>query len=355
MQGSHSKKNTAQITFLSISIILASSAFAGTMGPVCVPGNVTVPCPSNAWDLGAQALYLNPTIAGDLTYLDGYQGTQGFDVYNNRGNQWRWGFQIEGSYHYGTGNDIDATWYHLNATVHNNFNSSIFDTTFINAQLGAPPTYLQTATNQLSTSPTWDQVNVEFGQHVDFSDTSKARFHAGVEYARVKINSVNNAHWYDGGFVGIVYQQEQIRSTFNGFGPRGGLDLMYAFKNGVQIYGKSTVSLLIGHSGWTGSVVANHNASRHNFTTECYNGTAKRLVPEMEAKLGANYTWTMAYGDVTFDIGYMWLNYFNVLDGIHETNNVSADVANTRSDKRGLNDFGLDGLYLGLKWLGNFA
>lgn len=306
----------------------SSAVFAGTMGPVCVPGNVTVPCEATAWDFGAQALYLKPAYAGAFNHDTAFT-TNGFTQYQNNGPDWGWGFKIEGSYHYGTGNDVDLNWYHLSKATDSDVQDNFYFGT-----LSTPDSLA------LDTKPQWDAVNLEFGQHVDFSDYSKIRFHAGAQYARIKstdsialVNSTTTA---------------TRNLSYNGFGPRVGTDMSLNWGNGISIYGDAAASVLVGtshfsgHDGFAPGVV--------EATGGTYGGKNTAMVPELEAKLGATYTWAMAAGDMTIDAGYMWINYFNA-----HSFPVSTGSAITEYPAFTSTNFGLSGVYAGLKWVGNVA
>ena len=82
-----------------LSFTISSIGFAGTMGPVCVPGDVTVPCTMKQWDIGVQALYLKPTYRIDPGEL--FPLLPG--AVDEVGTKWAMAFALEGSYHFSTG------------------------------------------------------------------------------------------------------------------------------------------------------------------------------------------------------------------------------------------------------------
>ena len=313
----------------------SSAVFAGTMGPVCAPGNVTVPCEATAWDFGVQALYLQPVYDADLGYAGITGKTTGTHThFVDTDPKWGWGFKLEGSYHFNTGNDFDLNWYHFNKSSNR---------TFLNS------TTLNVDPNEsiaLTFKPQWDAVNFEFGQHVDFSEASKIRFHGGAQFARIKTTSSEVENIYPTATTVVEYYNQSM--TYSGFGPRLGADMAYNFGNGFATYANVATALLIGTSKFSNSEYIDTAGTVSG--THGWDGSKTAMVPEMEAKLGATYTFAMANGDLSIDAGYMWLNYFNAQHA-----EVGFEAYSPFNDHLAESDFALNGPFLGLKWVGNVA
>lgn len=324
----------------------SSAVFAGTMGPVCTPGSVTIPCPRTAWDFGAQALYLQSTHT-NADYFGSVVSGGGSENYLHVPNPWGWGFMIEGSYHFNTGNDLNLNWYHTDVGANQSFpigaGQSFVDVWADNWAPGA-----SVSTN---VSNKWDAVNLEFGQHVNFGEFVNVRFHEGVEYVHIKNSQTFNGTVVSAPATGGTSIPQSINSysTYNGFGPRVGADVGYGWNNGFSVYAKSAMSVLVGTNRFT------RNSSDPTFATTAgslvlpalsTSGTISTVNPELEAKLGASYSYAMAMGDLSVDIGWMWVNYFNVIQ--KSATPSSAGRGYIRSS-----DFGLQGPYVGLKWVGN--
>jgi hypothetical protein len=331
-------------TAVAVLALGSSAVFAGTMGPVCSAVNVTVPCESTAWDFGADALYLRPTV-GNGSVVGVNVPAADVNTYNYRTLQpnYNWGFKLEGSYHFNTGNDVNLNWYHLN----NGNNFTLGDVSLFNNNFVTTTSTAATA----SVSPNWNAVNLEFGQHVDFGEFKSIRFHGGVSYVRVNNEiAITQTGAVDSATVNSISGLER-NTTYNGFGPRLGADMTYDWGNGFGIYANGAAALYAGNSSSNDSYTLTDLAGvTQTGYPSSSNLSFTSVVPELEAKVGAKYTYAMAQGDLTLDVGWLWINYFqaNIARGPETSLTSNSPVPNAQN-------FGLEGLYFGLKWLGNVA
>jgi len=306
-----------------------SALFAGSMGPVCNGVNTTIPCEAKAWDFGAQALYLQPSLGANnlvATHIE----PNGSIQYDNADPNYSWGFKVEGSYHFNTGNDVNLNWSRVEKPTSNTFSGEDFGLSGIG---------ITSVSSNSSIKPSWNAANFEFGQRVNFGDMKIIRLHGGVAYARVASEVV-----YSGTAViaGTPFASNGKLSTiYNGFGPRVGADMAYSWSHGLGMYAHLASALLVGKQGFSDS---NHVGT---FAIPGRSGSTTAVVPEIEAKLGATYTYAMAQGDLTLNAGWMWIDY------IHANLYDTYDAGVSSSAGATTEDFALQGPYVGLKWVGN--
>lgn len=323
------------------------------MGPVCMMGNVTVPCANTGWDVGVQALYLKPSYSDELAWAGvnsstltsqpgGILTTLITDTQVENDPAWSWGFKLEAAYHFSTGNDLNLNWYHLVPKTTN----SIITTSFVDPVAPNGSIDGSASSDLLSIKPSWDAINLEFGQHVDFSQHKKIRFHGGVQFAQIKTAESANTTLIENRLIGqnlhdVITTATQISTTaqFYGFGPRVGADMSYLLDQGLAIYANGATAILTGKSKYTQTTTATSvtvgGPPNPTLSSDVAKGNRTAFVPEMEAKLGLKYTCAMSRGDLILDAGYMWINYFNAQTVLLEDSN-----------------FDMQGPFLGVKWLG---
>ncbi len=311
---------------IAVSILMLNSClgFAGTMGTVCTPENVTVPCASTYWDFGVQALYLKPTFSGNQYWYNfsGYHTDGVSNYFNQKNNDWDWAFRLEGSYHFGTGSDVTINWAHLDQKY------TTPGITYTSLVSGNTLGFAYDNTNQR-----WDAVNAELGQHANFGVFKDIRFHAGIQYTYLNRNDYAPLSVFDPVNVTTVYTANRTTQQFSGAGPRVGMDLAYNVTNSFAVYGKFAGALLIGDNKVDDISGPQQGPFSYSSTME--------VIPEFEGKLGLTYTHNMSQGQLIADAGYMVVNYFSVLE---LPGNVAA-----------ASNLAFQGPYAGLKWIGNLA
>jgi len=241
------KKTAIAALVLGFSSAASAAMYAPAPAPACAAGNVTVPCERSAWDLGVDALYLRSN--------DNQYSADGFTAANNNFRaKYGWGFRLEGSYHFGTGNDVTLNWAHYNKGS----GASVIATGGVLTRMFRSK---------------FDIVNMEVGQQADFGENFDVRFQGGVQY----FNVVENGN--GGGTAGIM-------DTAKGFGPRGGMKVKYDFGNGFGVFGDANAALVVAKVDLTGA------------------GRAYATVLSTDSALGMSYTHAMAQGDLTASLSW---------------------------------------------------
>lgn len=105
-----------------------------------------------------------------------------------------------------------------------------------------------------------------------------------------------------------------------------------------------------------GPRITSYGAGTASFTA----GNTRRVVPVLDAKLGADYTYVFnnaANSDLTLEAGWMVSNYFNAVDRLQTETILTADVSHPPPPSfsqsfqltgRTTSDFGIQGPYVSL-------
>ncbi len=300
--------------------------FAGTMETKDnLALNTTIPCYSDAWMFGFAAFTAQPS-TGNFTYSGFTENTtEGSHLQQLALNpQWAMGFLLETGYTFHKGTDLSIHWYHFN-------NQDDYPLDNAGTQLGFLNGTAQVASN-------WNVVHLEMGQVHNLSEYKFIRVHAGAQYLRLTTNR-NTQGFFTKETTQVVPEYSFQQAGFNGFGPRVGVNLYYGWANKLGIYGDFALGLFAGSKGF----------SQLPFDLQqdaTYAGSRDAVVPGVDMKVGITYAKSLSVGDIKLDVGWLLFNYFNV----HEYREVFTSSLSTIND----NDYGLQGPYLGFKWVSNF-
>jgi hypothetical protein len=340
------KKAALAVLALGVTGVASAAMYMPPAAAGCTVGNnVTVPCEKKGWSFAADALYVQTNNVGAVTsnVTGGFNTADATGAINNNvgdlGTDWNWGFQLAAAYYFGTGNDVNINWTHF---VHSTEET---DTAASGVMIG---NYLSdilntgASQNQVYTKldNDFNSVNFEFGQLVHFGEHVDSRFHGGLQWAQIDETLTQTG---SNTSVAAANDTNVIDSDFDGIGPRFGADTAYNFGNGFSLFGNVAGALLIGSINTTQTETFTNTAGAIVGQATSSSDTGNTVVPEAEAKLGVRFTKAMAQGDLSAEVGYQAVNYWNA-QNITDYN----DVGN--SDE---SDFGYNGIFFGLKWMGN--
>lgn len=253
----------------------------------CKKGDVSLPCKFDGWDFGGDALYLSSGSTNLATWISNTNPI----MFNYDAN---WGFRIEASRHFGTGNDFNINWAYIE-TGNQNFTDTS-GTLYPSGVVG----------QRFSQNGYLSMVNLELGQRVDFGEKWDMRFHAGMEITNLSDTMEATA----GGAPARDVASAQL------IGARAGIDVAYHVWDAFSFYTDGALGILYESTHLAGP--ANGSLATMAGNPQVTDMTMTGTATSVDFSIGLEYAYAVQQGDLTTRVG--WTAYqFNTVGTLPAT------------------------------------
>jgi hypothetical protein len=344
-----------------LSLILATIGLSGISLHAAAQLNVTVPQLKGGVIVGVEGIYAKPSTSnGDLDYAVisniPTNSTAPTAVISSvikavePGFDWGYGATL-GYVFPNTGNDVNLSYWHLDADGNNNIstmNSGLSLIYFTNNLAGI---CAQSGTSSAKSSININQVDATVGQYIDVGTNLHLHPFLGLRYADVKRDLNANCSitrpplttviaptslTYSGTTLNEVASET---SDFSGIGPVVGISGAYPIIAGVNLEGGVSGALLIEDLHMKSQQQMNFSGSRSidrrgdiniflpgtnqaNFSTN-----SRRITPNLAANLGLNYRYVFNnQSDLTLGVDYQAAEYWDAADRLVDAAILGAPV-----------------------------
>lgn len=272
----------------------------------CSSNSVSVPCEGDAWSFGADLLYAansSNVLSNSATNLVRRGFTADYGL----------GFNVMGSYHFGTGHDFSVNFAHVSKS-------------------STPVLTLNNTGGQNEDFESKYMVfNAELGHTLQMGEDVDVRFFGGLKYADLQNEA--DADTTD------ATPAEELK--VEAFGPRAGLNVNYQLSNSFALFTDLGVSVLRMKQTMVGGATGGNGGDVQSGFIGVP-GENKRMLAATDIRIGAKVNFDTSYGDVAIHAGWMMDYYHNAAQGI------AANLA--QSIAQSTNDLGWDSFFLGVKW-----
>jgi hypothetical protein len=313
-----------------ISLILlalaSGSIYAAHMQDSSMPASndihVTAPEQPASWSFGATAALMKPTNQA-FTYVDiapaetsnNLNGVTQADNFQDVNQGYHWWFGADITYAFpGNGRDVTLAYEALRGDNTNNVtanNNTLYPVAY---SLYFPYYDVNVDTAKGESKTSYDAGDLVFGQKLNVGERIALHPFIGLRYAHIDMKNTGTYHstYYSGTEELIV--QDIWESTFSGIGPRLGSDAQINLGQGFSVRARLGLSALIGSSS---SKYENDDAfitAKLNYRFPMTHDSNTQLVPEMDGRLGLNYTYHFSANmDLGVEAGWQVEEY---IDGV---------------------------------------